>query len=59
MTPVPRKPMINAISSLKEGSIHIETDRVTESIAQCCIYLILESLAPDESSHVIEENVKG
>jgi len=59
MTPVPRKPMINAISSLKEGSIQLETDRVTDSIAQCRIYLILESLAPDESSHVIEEHVKG
>ena len=59
MTPVPRKPMIIAISSLKEGQNRIETNRVTDSIAQRRIYLILESLAPDESSHVVEENVKG
>ena len=59
ITPVPRKPMIIAISSLKEGAIQLETDRVADSIAQRRIYLILESLAPDESSHVVEENVKG
>ena len=59
MAPVPRKPMIIAISSFKEGQSRIETDRAADSIAQRRIYLILESLAPDESSHVIEENVKG
>ena len=59
MTPVPRKPMIIAISSLKEGSIQPETDRAADSIAQHRIYLILESLAPDESSHVVEKNIKG
>lgn len=59
MTPVPRNPMIIAILSLKEGESRTETDRVTDSIAQRRIYLILENLSPDESSHVVEENVKG
>jgi len=47
------------MSSMKEGQSRIETNRMTDSIAQRRIYLILESLAPNESSHVIEKNVKG
>jgi len=32
---------------------------MTDSIAQSRIDLILENLAPDKSSHVIEEHVEG